>query len=51
MGIVKLQVESLDYELTLFYPCHKNNNKKIETPEKGIEALAVYVFSKRLENK
>ena len=26
-NIVKLQAKSLDQELTLFYPCHKNNNK------------------------
>ena len=27
-NIVKLQAKSLDQELTLFYPCHKNNKKK-----------------------
>ena len=35
---VKLQAKSLDYELTLFYPCHKNkknnkSNKKNPSPK------------------
>ena len=31
-GIVKLQAKSLDQELTLFYPCHKNNKNKKKNP-------------------
>ena len=30
--IVKLQAKSLDEELTLFYPCHKKNNKNKNNP-------------------
>ena len=33
--IVKLQAKSLDQELTLFYPCHKNKKNKKKKAEIG----------------
>ena len=33
---VKLQAKSLDYELTLLYPCHKKKHKKKKNPNQNL---------------
>ena len=34
-SVTKLKAKSLDWELTLFYPCHKKKKKKIKNKNKN----------------